>query len=102
MHNLWKLYTLKMACKQIIGNNQIYGYNNNLNVFEEDWRGCILYETDPRNLQIRLFYFKQPVYEQLALRWQIAQQFSGLNSLSLNSNENYILKKSGVFPLLQT
>ena len=28
------------------------------------------------------FLYKQPVYDQLALRWQIAKQLSGLNPLS--------------------
>ena len=44
-----------MACEQSIGNNKIYGHNN-LNVFEEAWRGCILYEAAPRNLEIHLFF----------------------------------------------
>ena len=45
------------------------------------------------------FFYKQPAYKQLALRWQFAKQLSGLNSLSLSNNKNYRLKKSGVFPL---
>ena len=43
--------------------------------------------------------YKQPVYEQLALGWQIAKELSGLNPLSLSNNKNYRLKESGVFPL---
>ena len=43
------------------------------------------------------FFYKQPVYNQLALRWQIAKQFSELNPLSLRNNNNCRLKKSGVF-----
>ena len=34
---------------------------------------------------------------QLFLKWQIAKQLSGLNSLSLSNNKNYRLKKSRVF-----
>ena len=45
------------------------------------------------------FVHKQPVYKQLALGWQIAKELSGLNPLSLNNNENYRLKRSGVFAL---
>ena len=48
---------------------------------------------------IDLFFYKQPVYKQLALTWQIAKQLSGLNLLSLTNNKNYSLKKNGVFPL---
>ena len=44
-------------------------------------------------------YFKQPVYKQLALEWQIAKLLSWLKPLSLSNNKNYILKKSGSFPL---
>ena len=46
-----------------------------------------------------IFLYKQPVYKQLALRWQAATQLSGLNLLSLSNNKNYRLKESGVFPL---
>ena len=47
------------------------------------------------------FYYKQPVYKQLALalEWQIAKLLSWLKPLSLSNNKNYILKKSGSFPL---
>ena len=43
--------------------------------------------------------YMQPVYKQLALKWQIAKQLSGFNPFSLSNNKNYRLKKSGVFPL---
>ena len=46
-----------------------------------------------------IFLYKQSVYKQLALGWQIAKQLSGLNPFSLSNNKNYRLKKSGVFPL---
>ena len=44
-------------------------------------------------------FYKQPVYKQLAIRWEIVKQFSGLNPFSISSNKNYGLKESGVFPL---
>ena len=46
---------------------------------------------------LHLFFYEQPVHKQLVLEWQIAKQLSGLNLLSLSNNENYRLKKSGVF-----
>ena len=45
------------------------------------------------------FFYKQPVFKQLALGWQIAKQLSELNPFSLSNSKNYTLKKSGVFPL---
>ena len=33
------------------------------------------------------FFYKQPVYKQLALRWQIAKQLSGLKPLSLSNKK---------------
>ena len=44
------------------------------------------------------FFYKQPVYEQVALGWQIAKQHPGLKPLSLSNNKNYRLKKSEIFP----
>ena len=41
------------------------------------------------NIEIHLFFYKQPVHKQLALGWPIAKQFSGPNSLSLSNNINY-------------
>ena len=41
-----------------------------------------------------LFFYKQPVYKQLPLPWQIAKQLSGLNPASLSYNKNYKLKKN--------
>ena len=41
---------------------------------------------------LHLVFYKQPVYKQLALAWQIAKQLSGLNPLSLSNNKNYSLK----------
>ena len=38
---------------------------------------------------LHLVFYKQPVYKQLALAWQIAKQLSGLNPLSLRNNKNY-------------
>ena len=45
------------------------------------------------------FFYKQPVYKQLALTWQIPKQLSAISPLLLSNNKNYRLKKSGVFPL---
>ena len=45
------------------------------------------------------FFNKQRGYKQLALKWQIAKQLSGLDPLSVSNNKNYRLKKSRVFPL---
>ena len=44
------------------------------------------------------FFYKQPVFKELTLGWQIAKQLSGLNLFALSNNKNYRLKKSGVFP----
>ena len=43
------------------------------------------------------FFYKQPVYKQLALRWQIVKQLSGLNPLSLNNSKSYRLNKINSF-----
>ena len=45
---------------------------------------------------LHLVFYKQPVYKQLALAWQIAKQLSGLNPLSLSNNKNYSLKVTSV------
>ena len=37
---------------------------------------------------MHLVFYKQPIYKQLALGWQIANQLSGLNSLSQSNNKN--------------
>ena len=37
--------------------------------------------------------YKQPVYKQLALEWQIAKKLWGLNPFSLSNNKNCRLKK---------
>ena len=39
--------------------------------------------------RIHLFFYKQPVYKQLALRRQIAKQLSGPGPFSLSNNKNY-------------
>ena len=44
-----------------------------------------------------IFFYKQRISKQLALRWQIAKQLSGPNPLFLSDNKNYRLKESGVF-----
>ena len=45
------------------------------------------------------FFYKQPVYKQLALGLQIDKQFLRINPLSIYNNKNYKLNKSGFFPL---
>ena len=49
--------------------------------------------------KVHLFFYKQPVFKQLALGSQIAKQISGLIPFSLNNNINYRFKRSGVLPL---
>ena len=57
-------------------------------------------ERDQRHeMHYTYFFYKQLVYKQIALGWQIAKQLSGLNPLSVSNNKNYRLKKSGVFLL---
>ena len=41
---------------------------------------------------LHLVFFKQSVYKQLPLAWQITKQLSGLNPYSLINNKNYSLK----------
>ena len=45
---------------------------------------------------LHLFFYKQPIYKQLVLAWQIAKQLLGLNLLSLNNSKNYSLKVTSV------
>ena len=44
------------------------------------------------------FFYNEPVFKQIALGWQIAEQLSGLNPFSVSNNKNYRLKKGEVFP----
>ena len=39
------------------------------------------------------FFYKEPVYKQLALGWQIAKQLSGLSPVSISNNKNYRKEK---------
>ena len=43
-----------------------------------------------------LVFYKQPVYKQLDLAWQIAKQLWGLKPLSLSNNKNCSLKVTSV------
>ena len=43
------------------------------------------------------FFYKQPVYKQLAFGWQIAKQLSGLDPISLSNNKNYRQRKMEFF-----
>ena len=45
------------------------------------------------------FFYKQLLCKQLAFRWQMAKQLSGLNSLSLSNTKNYRLKRKLEFSL---
>ena len=47
--------------------------------------------------KVHLFFYKQPVYNQLSLGWEIAKQLSELNPLLISNNKNYRLKKSSEF-----
>ena len=49
--------------------------------------------------EAHVFFYKQSVYKQLALGWQIAKQLSEITPFSLSNSKNYRLTKSGVFPL---
>ena len=42
-------------------------------------------------------FYKQPVYRQLALGWQIAKQLSGFNTLSLSNYKNCRLREVELF-----
>ena len=44
-----------------------------------------------------IFFYKQPFYKQLGLGWEIANQLSGFNPLSLRNNKNYISRKGEFF-----
>ena len=43
------------------------------------------------------YFYKQPVYKQLVLGWQIAKQVSGINPFWLSNNEICRLKKKWSF-----
>ena len=58
-----------------------------------DQENCFFFQVG-----LTLFLYKQLVYKQLVLGWEIAEQFSGLNFFSLSNNKNYRLRKSKVFP----
>ena len=47
----------------------------------------------------RYIFYKQLIYKQVALGWQIAKQLSGFNPLYISSNKNNRSKKSRNFPL---
>ena len=44
-------------------------------------------------------FYKQSVYKQLALGYQIAKQLSGLNPFSQSNNKDHSLRNSEVVPL---
>ena len=47
---------------------------------------------------LHLVFYKQSVYKQLALAWQIAKQLLGLHPFSLKPQKNCSFKKNGIFP----
>ena len=47
---------------------------------------------------LHLVFYKQSVYKQLALAWQIAKQLLGLHLFSLKQQKNCSFKKNGIFP----
>ena len=51
------------------------------------------------NHNVLIFFYKQPIYKQLTLVWQIAKQLSGFNPLSPSNNKNYRFRKRRFFPL---
>ena len=53
-----------------------------------------IFQSNEALISYTWFFYKQPIFKQLALAWQIAKQLSGLNPFSLSNNKNYILKKN--------
>ena len=49
----------------------------------DDQTICLAYNNDT------YFFYKQPVYKQLAFGWQIANQLLGFKPLSLTNSKNY-------------
>ena len=49
------------------------------------------------NSHLHLFFYKQPVFKQLALEWKIAKQLSGFKPLSLSNNKSYRYRKGDFF-----
>ena len=50
------------------------------------------------NVEVHLsFFYKQPVYKQLALRWQIGKQLSGLNPFPLSNRKTTDERKVELF-----
>ena len=50
------------------------------------------------NFQCTYFFYKQPVYKQLAIGWEIAKRL-GQTLFLLSNNKNYRLKKNELFHL---
>ena len=46
-----------------------------------------------------IFFYNQPIYNQIVLGWQIAKPVSGFTLFSLSNNKNYRVKKIEVFLL---
>ena len=96
----FEILSLSQIWFEILGiSNVIPSISKNL-LFR--FKGAFQSETVFRMYIYIHFFYKQPVYKQLVLGWQIAKQLSGLNPLSLSNNKNCRLKKNGVFPLQYT
>ena len=75
------------------GSRELKGYvpiKNSLNVKQNLLTGNTLAIFSVKNSFFWncTFFYKHPVYKQLALGWQIAKQLSGLKPISLNNNKN--------------
>ena len=89
-------FTLRDMCTEIY-EKFVYKYSETIKyvkqpTFYKIFRVLFLYEHKriARYSNITLsFLYKQTVYKQLALGWQIAQQLSGLIPLSLSNNKKY-------------
>ena len=56
-----------------------------------------MYKFQDFNQHAPIVSYKQPVYKQLALEWQIAKQLSELHSFSPRNSKKYRLKKVDLF-----
>ena len=91
VRNLFWVWMNSMKCRE----RQLFSVN-----LQAKYSFCLSFSEnflDRSKLQVTIiFLHKKPVYKELALRWQIAKQLSGLNPFLLSNNKNYRLNKSGV------
>ena len=50
--------------------------------------GLLVLDSEKKIFHLHLFFYKQPVYKQVALGWKISKQLSGVNPFSLRNNKN--------------